>query len=97
MIQIFSEQHIQTDNLLNDTDITRALNFSDSWVRQQRRLRRKGQKHALTIDPVMVGEKPRYTAEEFREWLQRLKTEKQPPGTAPSDIERDGASGPVGL
>jgi hypothetical protein len=42
-------------------------------------LRRTGQKHALTIDPVMVGEKPRYDRDEFMGWYERLKATKRPP------------------
>ena len=77
--ELFSDSNcFDTASLLNDKEIARLLNFSTEWVRQQRRLRRTGRKHALTIDPVMVGEKPRYDRDEFMGWYERLKATKQP-------------------
>ena len=59
-------------NLLNDRDIAQSLSISTSWVRKQRFLRRKGENHFLTIDPVMIGSVPRYWREDFENWLVSL-------------------------
>jgi hypothetical protein len=78
--QIFSDNISMDDkSLLNDKEIARFLNFSPQWVRQQRRLRRRDERHALTLDPVMVGEKPRYDRDEFMLWYEQLKAAKRPP------------------
>lgn len=75
-ISLNPEDLTETSPLLDDRDIGRLLNFSDSWVRQQRRNRRLGLKHALTLDPVMVGDHPRYDPAAFARFMQDLKAGK---------------------
>lgn len=67
-------------DLLNDKDIAQRLGFSRSWVRQERFRRRRGQHHALSIDPIFVGTKPRYRTEEFDAWVAQLKAPKPADG-----------------
>jgi hypothetical protein len=55
-----------------DKDIARELRLSASWVRKQRWLRRHGADHVLRIDPVLVGNTPRYRTEDFRIWIEGL-------------------------
>jgi len=58
--------------LMTDRDIAKRLSFSESWVRQQRSNRRHGRPHVLALDPVYVGDSPRYPREEFEAWLHSL-------------------------
>ena len=58
--------------LLTDSDIAYMLGLSRSWVRSQRFKRRHGESHVLTIDPVMVGDVPRYRAVDVHAWVQSL-------------------------
>jgi hypothetical protein len=60
---------------VDDKHIAGELLVSPSWVRGQRRKRRRGLPHYLTIDPVLVGSMPRYLAEDFAEWMETLKPE----------------------
>ena len=62
------ETHMSSDSknpLLSDAAIADRLSMSRSWVRQQRLLRRRGEPHFLTIDPVMIGTSPRYRVEDL--------------------------------
>ena len=59
-------------SFLSDRDIAKLVGFSSEWVRQQRHYRRHGKRHVLTIDPVLIGEKPRYRAEDVRSWIASL-------------------------
>ena len=70
--------------LLNDKDISHLVRFSPSWVRVQRHFRRHGKPHVLTIDPIQVGSKPRYRAEDVSAWLEEIKGTKKAvePGNA---------------
>ena len=58
--------------LLNDRDIACSLSVSTSWVRKQRFLRRKGEAHMLTVDPVLIGSSPRYRQDEIETWIESL-------------------------
>jgi hypothetical protein len=60
--------HIQK-RLMSDKDIAAHLSISRSWVRRQRWLRKKGEPHFLTIDPIMVGTSPRYRLEDLNNLL----------------------------
>ena len=57
---------------LNDAEIAGELKMSRSWVRKQRWLRRKGDEHVLTLDPVMIGSVPRYRTDEVDAWIDGL-------------------------
>ncbi len=57
---------------LNDKAIAARVRFSVEWVRQQRHRRRHGLDHAFTVDPVMIGTKPRYRADEVEAWLDHV-------------------------
>lgn len=59
--------------LLNDRQVGRLAGFSQQWVRQQRMCRRRNLRHALAIDPVYVGPKPRYVKEDVMAWIDSLK------------------------
>ena len=56
----------------SDKCLARRLGFSPSWVRKQRWLRRKGEDHVLTVDPVLFGGSPRYRLSDIKEWLDGL-------------------------
>ena len=58
--------------LFNDSKLAELLSLSRSWVRKQRWLRRGGQPHVLTIDPIMIGSAPRYRASDVEAWLATL-------------------------
>ena len=63
---------IDEKRLLDDLQIALLLAMSRSFVRKQRWLRRHGHPHALDIDPVFVGSKPRYRLSDVMAWLERL-------------------------
>ncbi len=59
------------ENLLNDTQVARLLNFSVAWVRKERWKRKTGQTHVLDIDPVIIGNKPRYRSSDIQDWIKQ--------------------------
>ena len=62
------------DRLVGDREIAERLSMSPSTVRQQRRRRKHGMSHFLTIDSVKVGEKSvRYWAKEVDAFFASLK------------------------
>ncbi len=61
-------------SFLSDRDVAKLIGFSSEWVRQQRHFRRQGKRHALTIDPVLIGDRPRYRTEDVREWVAALRS-----------------------
>ena len=63
---------IQQPALISDTILAKKLTMSNSWVRQQRFKRKKGEDHSLTIDPVMVGTSPRYRIEDVEAFIEGL-------------------------
>lgn len=60
------------NNLLNDQQLSDLVSMSKSWIRKQRMLRRRGESHTLTIDPVLIGTAPRYRQAEVLDWLNSL-------------------------
>jgi hypothetical protein len=66
-----------TPELFNDKTVGFLVGFSAGWVRVQRYFRRRGMPHVLTIDPVIVGTKPRYVAAEVETWVESLKSKKE--------------------
>ena len=63
------DNEVQT-RLMSDKDIAAHLSMSQSWVRQQRWRRKKGEPHFLTIDPIMIGTSPRYRLEDLNKLLE---------------------------
>lgn len=64
--------------LCTDSDVAALLRMSNSWVRKQRMLRRRGQPHVLTVDPIMIASCPRYRFTEIATWLaQQVETVNQ--------------------
>jgi len=59
---------------LSDKDLAQILSVSPSWVRKQRHLRNKGEKHTLEINEVYIGSSPRYLASDLSAWLEGLKS-----------------------
>jgi hypothetical protein len=59
------------ENLLNDTQVARLLNFSVAWVRKERWKRKTGQTHVLGVDPVIIGNKPRYRFSDIQDWIKQ--------------------------
>lgn len=59
--------------LCSDSDLASLLRISRSWVRKQRMYRRAGLTHALTIDPIMIGSRPRYRLADVEAWLEAQK------------------------
>lgn len=55
----------------SDLDIARILSMSPEYVRGQRSRRKHNLPHWLEIDPIYVGNRPRYRAEEFHAFLER--------------------------
>jgi len=59
-------------NLICDAEVASTLSMSRSWVRGERRNRRKGLSHTLNIDPVMVGSSPRYRIVDIEAFIEGL-------------------------
>jgi hypothetical protein len=57
---------------INDNNVANCLNLSPSWVRKQRHLRRHGHDHVFTVDPILIGDSPRYRIEDFETWVNGL-------------------------
>jgi hypothetical protein len=62
---------MNTENnvLLRDSDAAGIIAMSQSWIRKQRMLRRRGLEHVLNIDPVLIGSVPRYRLADVLAWL----------------------------
>ena len=58
--------------LVKDREVAEMTSMSQSWVRQERFRRRKGLHHVLNIDPVMIGNSPRYRIEDLEAFLTNL-------------------------
>ena len=58
--------------LLNDTALAAMVGMSNSWIRVQRYIRRRGLPHILNIDPTMVGTSPRYRIEDVEAFIEGL-------------------------
>lgn len=58
--------------LLTDKQIANLLNLSPAWIRKERYKRRRGEAHSLSVDPVMLGDTPRYKSSEIESWLAQL-------------------------
>lgn len=56
----------------SDREIASQLRMSVSWVRKQRWLRRHGDDHVFTVDPVMIGKTPRYRQGDVLSWIEGL-------------------------
>ena len=56
-------------SLLDDRAVAQHLSVSRSWVRQQRYRRRHGMPHTFDVEPIYIGDLPRYTREAFFKWL----------------------------
>lgn len=56
----------------SDKEIASELRMSVSWVRKQRWLRRRGEEHVFTLDPVMIGKTPRYRHSDVQSWIEGL-------------------------
>ena len=63
------------EGLFNDRMIADLVGMSPSWVRLHRHLRRYGKPHALPLDPIFVGKKPRYLPEQVHDWFDALKNQ----------------------
>jgi hypothetical protein len=57
----------------SDRDIATELRMSVSWVRKQRWLRRHGKDHVFAVDPVLIGNIPRYRQSDVQNWMDGLK------------------------
>ncbi len=65
-------QNTDMPQLLCDEDVAQIVSMSRSWVRKQRFLRRRGEAHTLTIDPVIIGSTPRYQERDVVAWIGAL-------------------------
>jgi hypothetical protein len=74
-----------TAEFLNDRDIAQLFGMSPGWVRMQRHFRRFGRDHFLTIDPVLIGTRPRYRREDVAALVKATKA-----------LQTDNASAPEG-
>lgn len=61
-----------SNKLINDEYVASLICFSRSWVRVQRFKRRHGKSHSFTVDPVMVGDSPRYYLRDVCAWIDTL-------------------------
>ena len=57
---------------LSDKEIASELCMSRSWVRKQRWLRRCGEDHVFTVDPILIGKTPRYRRDAVEAWINGL-------------------------
>ena len=62
----------QGSNFITDKDIAKRLGLTVSWVKKQRYLRKKAEPHQLNIDPIYIGNQPRYRLEDFQEWTSSI-------------------------
>ena len=60
---------IDNARLVRDSYISDLSSMSQSWIRKQRMLRRRGLEHVLNIDPVLIGSVPRYRLADVLAWL----------------------------
>lgn len=56
----------------SDKEIASQLRMSVSWVRKQRWLRRRGEDHVFTVDPILIGATPRYKQTDVLGWIESL-------------------------
>jgi len=56
----------------SDKEIASQLRMSVSWVRKQRWLRRRGEDHVFTVDPILIGTTPRYKQIDVLGWIENL-------------------------
>lgn len=63
---------VSVGSLLTDNQVASLLKLSVAWMRKQRHLRKVGKPHILTIDPVFIGDVPRYRSSEVKNWLESL-------------------------
>lgn len=59
------------ENLLSDKQVASLLNFSVAWIQKERWKRKSGQPHILDIDPVIIGNTPRYRASDISAWIEQ--------------------------
>ena len=74
-VKIMEENHttdLNSENLLSDEQVAHLINFSVAWVRKERWKKRSGRPYVLTVDPVMIGNKPRYRSSEITQWINQL-------------------------
>ncbi len=58
---------------VNDAWIAHQLQMKPGTIRVQRHRRSHGELHWFTIDPVLIGAKPRYVRTEVESWLRGKK------------------------
>ena len=57
------------ENLLSDKQVASLLDFSVAWIQKERWKRKSGKPHILNIDPVIIGNTPRYRASDISAWI----------------------------
>lgn len=62
----------ETTVFLSDKDISKIIAVTPSWMRKQRHLRKYGEDHIFTIDPVFIGSLPRYRTSEVKAWIDSI-------------------------
>lgn len=72
---IDTPNNMEFPTYLSDKDLAELVRMSPSWVRKQRMLRNRGENHSLTVDPIYIGNSPRYLIAEIRNWLKGLSVE----------------------
>ncbi len=63
----------EKSHYVNDAWIARQICMQPTTIRGQRKDRRDGEPHWLTLDPVIFGDKPRYVRTEVEKWLLEMK------------------------
>ena len=63
---------MSNSNFLRDREVAHFFAMSTSWVRGQRLKRLHGKDHVLAIDPIYVGDSPRYLASEVEALSDKL-------------------------
>lgn len=56
----------------DDAQVARLFTMSRSWVRQERMHRKRGERHFLTLDPVMIASRPRYRRQQVEDFIANL-------------------------
>jgi len=64
-----SADEIDLNKLINDAEVARLTSMSKPWVRQQRKKLRDGETHIFDVQPVMIGDSPRYRLADVLDWI----------------------------
>lgn len=67
-----SQKPLEGSAFITDREIAEKLGLTTSWVKKQRYLRKKDEPHQMQIDPIYIGNQPRYRLEDFQNWVSNI-------------------------